>query len=48
MIYLPGSHNAESIWNPGVQETLRERGLVDEFAYRYLASAEVEGERRVI
>ena len=46
VIYLPGNHDAESFWNPGIQETLR--GLVDEFAYRYLASVEVGGERRVI
>ncbi len=48
VIYLPGNHDAESFWNPGVQETLRERWLVDEFAYYYLASVEVGGERRVI
>src|SRR5919202_7119265 len=38
VIYLPGNHDAESFWNLGVQKTLRERGLVDEFAYHYLAS----------
>jgi UDP-2,3-diacylglucosamine pyrophosphatase LpxH len=48
VIYLPGNHDAESFWNAGIQETLRGRGLVDEFAYRYLASMEVDGERRVI
>jgi UDP-2,3-diacylglucosamine pyrophosphatase LpxH len=48
VIYLPGNHDAESFWNPGIQETLRERGLVDEFAYYYLASVEAGGERRVI
>src|SRR5215204_6876569 len=48
VIYLPGNHDAELFWNPGVQETLKERGLVDEFAYYYLASVEVGGERRVI
>jgi UDP-2,3-diacylglucosamine pyrophosphatase LpxH len=48
VIYLPGNHDAESFWNPGVQETLRERGLVDEFAYHYLASLKTEGERRII
>src|SRR5215212_6958819 len=36
VIYLPGNHDAESFWNPQIQETLRERGLVDEFAYNYL------------
>ena len=48
VIYLPGNHDAEAFWNPEIQETLRERGLVDEFAYYYLASIEVDGERRVI
>jgi UDP-2,3-diacylglucosamine pyrophosphatase LpxH len=48
VIYLPGNHDAESFWNPGIQETLRERGLVDEFAYYYLASVRTGGERRVI
>jgi UDP-2,3-diacylglucosamine pyrophosphatase LpxH len=48
VIYLPGNHDAESFWNPGIQETLRERGLVDEFDYYYLASVEAGGERRVI
>ena len=48
VIYVPGNHDAESFWNPQLQETLRERGLVDEFAYYYLASVEVGGERRVI
>jgi UDP-2,3-diacylglucosamine pyrophosphatase LpxH len=48
VIYLPGNHDAESFWNQGIQETLRERGLVDEFAYYYLASVDTGGERRVI
>ncbi|MDQ3737131.1 MAG: metallophosphoesterase [Actinomycetota bacterium] len=48
VIYLPGNHDAESFWNPEIQETLRERGMVDEFAYYYLASIEAGGERRVI
>jgi UDP-2,3-diacylglucosamine pyrophosphatase LpxH len=48
VIYLPGNHDAESFWNPAVQETLKERGLVDEFAYYYLASVETGGEPRVI
>ncbi len=46
VLYLPGNHDAESFWNPEIQETLR--GLVDEFAYYYLASIEVGGRRRVI
>ena len=48
VIYLPGNHDAESFWNKEVQETLRERGLVDEFAYYYLASVETGGGRRVV
>jgi UDP-2,3-diacylglucosamine pyrophosphatase LpxH len=48
VIYLPGNHDAESFWNPEIQKTLRDRGLVDEFAYYYLASIEVGGERRII
>jgi UDP-2,3-diacylglucosamine pyrophosphatase LpxH len=48
VIYLPGNHDAESFWNPEIQETLRARGLVDEFAYYYLASIEAGGEQRII
>jgi UDP-2,3-diacylglucosamine pyrophosphatase LpxH len=48
VIYLPGNHDAESFWNPEIQETLKERELVDEFAYYYLASVETGEERRVI
>lgn len=48
VVYLPGNHDAEMWWNPRVQETLRERGLVDEFALSYEAYFEVEGERRVV
>jgi|SRR5829696_3793723 len=48
VIYLPGNHDAESFWNLEIQETLRERGLVDEFAYYYLASIETGGGRRVL
>ena len=48
VVYLPGNHDAESFWNPEVQKTMRRRALVDEFAYRYLASMEVGGERRVV
>jgi UDP-2,3-diacylglucosamine pyrophosphatase LpxH len=29
VVYLPGNHDAEMWWNPKIQETLRERGLVD-------------------
>ena len=48
VVYLPGNHDAESFWNPQIQKTLREEGLVDEFAYYYLASIEVGGERRIV
>ncbi len=48
VVYLPGNHDAEMWWNPRIQETLRERGLVDEFALSYEARFEVGGERRII
>ena len=48
VVYLPGNHDAEAWWNPEIQETLKSVGLVDEFAYSYLASMEVGGERRVV
>lgn len=47
-VYIPGNHDAEGWWNPRIQETLRRLGLVDEFAYYYLASVEAGGRRRVI
>jgi len=48
VVYIPGNHDAEGWWNPEIQETLRRLGLVDEFAYYYLASLEAGGKRRVI
>jgi len=48
VVYLPGNHDAESFWNPDIQKTLSERGVVDEFAYYYLASIEAGGGRRII
>src|SRR5215210_3934440 len=48
VIYLPGNHDAESFWNPEIQKALRGRGLVDEFAYYYLASVETGEGRRVV
>ncbi len=48
VVYLPGNHDAEVWWNPDIQETLREAGMVDEFAYNYLASIEVGAGRRVV
>jgi UDP-2,3-diacylglucosamine pyrophosphatase LpxH len=40
VIYLPGNHDAEVWWNPAVQKTLREEGLVDELALSYAARFE--------
>ena len=48
VVYMPGNHDAAMWWNPKIQETLRQRGLVDEFALFYLASFEVGGERKTI
>ncbi|MBA2346194.1 MAG: metallophosphoesterase [Rubrobacter sp.] len=48
VIYLPGNHDAESFWNPDIQKTLSELGLVDEFAYSYLAYLKVGGEWKTI
>lgn len=48
VVYLPGNHDAEMWWNPRIQETLRKRGLVDEFALSYEARFEVEGEHRIV
>lgn len=48
VIYLPGNHDAEVWWNPKIQETLQSMGLVDEFAYQYLASIRAGEKRRVI
>src|SRR5918998_2027264 len=48
VVYMPGNHDAEMWWNPKIQKTLRERGLVDEFALSYSASFEVGGEHQVV
>ena len=48
VVYLPGNHDAEGWWNPRIQEALKDQGLIDEFAYYYLASIEAGGGRRVI
>jgi UDP-2,3-diacylglucosamine pyrophosphatase LpxH len=37
VVYLPGNHDAEMWWNPAIQETLRQEGLVHEFALSYAA-----------
>lgn len=47
VVYLPGNHDAEVWWNPDIQKTLLQRGLVDEFSFSYLASIQA-GSRRVI
>lgn len=46
--YLPGNHDAEAWWNPEVQAILREQGLVDEFAFSYLAALEANGNRKIV
>ena len=48
VVYVPGNHDAEGWWNPKIQETLRTLGLVDDFAYYYLASVETGSGQRVI
>lgn len=48
VVYLPGNHDAEAWWNPQIQKTLRDGGMVDEFAYSYLASFRVGKGRRVV
>ncbi|MCA1730082.1 MAG: metallophosphoesterase [Actinobacteria bacterium] len=48
VVYLPGNHDTEMWWNPKIQQTLRERGLVDEFTFSYEACFEVGGERKVV
>ncbi|BBL78775.1 hypothetical protein RxyAA322_06290 [Rubrobacter xylanophilus] len=49
VVYLPGNHDAEVWWNPAVRRTLREEGLVDEFAFSYLAAMDPgDGRRRVV
>lgn len=48
VVYLPGNHDAEVWWNPEIQETLKKRGMVDEFALFYTAAMEVDGGHRTI
>ena len=47
VVYLPGNHDAETWWNPGIRKTLREEGLVHEFALPYTARFESVSERIV-
>jgi UDP-2,3-diacylglucosamine pyrophosphatase LpxH len=47
VVYLPGNHDAEVWWNPGVRATLEREGLVHEFALSYSACFESEGDRIV-
>src|SRR5215212_5617621 len=48
VVYIPGNHDAEGWWNPKVQKTLHTLGLVDDFAYNYLASVQTGGGQRII
>ena len=49
VVYLPGNHDAEVWWNPGIRRTLREEGLVDDFAFSYLAAVDPgDGRGRVV
>jgi hypothetical protein len=45
IVYMPGNHDTEIWWNPAMQNTLREEGLVDEFALSYAARLESVPER---
>jgi UDP-2,3-diacylglucosamine pyrophosphatase LpxH len=38
VVYLVGNHDAEVWWNTRIQQSLRQQGLVDEFALSYSAS----------
>ncbi|HKZ26749.1 MAG TPA: metallophosphoesterase [Rubrobacteraceae bacterium] len=48
VVYMPGNHDAEMWWNPEIQRTMKERGLVDEFALSYSASLEAGGKRWLV
>jgi UDP-2,3-diacylglucosamine pyrophosphatase LpxH len=47
VIYLPGNHDAEMWWNPQIQDELRRRGLVHEFALSYSATYQSDPDRVV-
>jgi UDP-2,3-diacylglucosamine pyrophosphatase LpxH len=47
VVYVVGNHDAEIWWNPRVQRSLREAGLVDVFALSYLASFASQPEQLV-
>jgi UDP-2,3-diacylglucosamine pyrophosphatase LpxH len=47
VVYVVGNHDAEIWWNPRVQRSLRDAGLVDVFALSYLASFASQPERLV-
>jgi UDP-2,3-diacylglucosamine pyrophosphatase LpxH len=38
VVYLVGNHDAEAWWNPRVQRSLQQAGLVEEFALSYAAA----------
>ncbi len=48
VVYMPGNHDAEVWWNPQIQQTLQESGLVDEFALTYLASLGTDEKKFII
>ena len=47
VVYVVGNHDAEIWWNPRVQRSLREAGLVHAFALSYLASFASQPEQLV-
>src|SRR5829696_2862666 len=48
VVYVPGNHDAEGGGDSEIENALHKQGLIDEFAYYYLASIEAGGRRRVI
>jgi hypothetical protein len=47
VVYVVGNHDAEVWWNPQIQRSLRQAGLVDVFALSYVASFASQPERLV-
>jgi 3',5'-cyclic AMP phosphodiesterase CpdA len=47
VVYVVGNHDAEIWWNPRIQRSLRQAGLVDVFALSYLASFASQPEQLV-
>jgi UDP-2,3-diacylglucosamine pyrophosphatase LpxH len=48
VVYMPGNHDAEMWWNPKIQETLREQGLVDQFVLSYEVCFQVGNRQWVV